>query len=57
MIVGMLGACSKDEPRQLGSAPVVVSLQLDTAMIDYQVIDNDSRAISPFDLPYILPPD
>lgn len=50
LLVGMLSACSKDEPKSLGSAPVVVSLQLDTAMIDYLVIDNDSRAISPFDL-------
>lgn len=46
----MLSACSKDEPEVFGPAPVVVSLQLDTAMIDYLVIDNDSRTISPFDL-------
>lgn len=50
LLAGMLSACSKDEPKSLGSAPVVVSLQLDTAMIDYQVIDNDSRAVSPCDL-------
>ena len=45
----MLSACSKDEPKSLGSAPVVVSLQLDTAMVDWQVI-NDSRAVATHDL-------
>ena len=45
----MLSACSKDEPEVFGPAPVVVSLQLDTAMVDWQVI-NDSRAVATHDL-------
>lgn len=45
----LLSACSNDEPEALGSAPVVVTVQLDTAMVDWQVI-NDSRAVESHDL-------
>lgn len=38
-----------DEPEVFGSAPVVITLQLDTAMVDWQVI-NDSRAVASHDL-------
>lgn len=38
-----------DEPEVFGSAPVVVTLQLDTAMVDWQVV-NDSRAVASHDL-------
>ncbi len=38
-----------DEPELMGSAPVVVSLQLDTAMVDWQTI-TDSRAMASHDL-------
>ena len=44
----LLSACSSkgeepDEPK-FGSAPVVVSLQLDTAMVAFKTIDDESRA-------------
>ena len=38
-----------DEPEVTGSAPVVLTLKLDTAMVDWQVID-DSRAVATHDL-------
>ena len=45
-----LSSCKgSDEPEVMGSAPVVVTLQLDTAMVDWQTID-DSRAIASHDL-------
>ena len=45
-----LSSCKgSDEPEVMGSAPVVVTLQLDTAMVDWQTI-NDSRAIASHDL-------
>jgi len=44
LLLNLLTACGKDEPGSLGSAPVVVSLHLDSTMVDYQVVDQDSRA-------------
>lgn len=41
---------SSDEPEGYGSAPVVVSIQLDTAMVAYQEMDVDSRATDACDL-------
>ena len=46
----ILTSCKgNDEPELLGSAPVVVTFQLDTAMVDWQTI-TDSRAMASHDL-------
>ena len=50
LIILILSSCKGgEEPEIMGSAPVVVTLQLDTAMVDWQTI-NDSRAIASHDL-------
>ena len=49
-VLSLLMSCKgSDEPEYTGSAPVVVTLQLDTAMVDWQTI-TDSRAIASHDL-------
>ena len=50
LLFSVLTSCKGgDEPEVFGPAPVVVTLQLDTAMVDWQVI-NDSRAVATHDL-------
>lgn len=49
-VLSLLMSCKgSDEPEYTGSAPVVVTVQLDTAMVDWQTI-TDSRAIASHDL-------